>query len=220
MKVKATIIKPAGAIYKDPVPIDPTRFGDPVALNTEWTPGRNDGASFCTHRLVRVNPQKMEFRMTASTKALFYVFLVAGIIMLLYVFSGHWSAFPLCLGLGFTLVGGGLLYFKAAPLVFDKSAGMFLKGRTKAGQVPDHDNPKNMVALDSVHALQLLSKYVPAKKPYYTHELNLVLKNGKRLTVISHADKSRIREDAQTLSGFLNTPVWDAIDDDTATYSW
>lgn len=110
MEFKGTLIKPAGAVYKEPVPIDPTCFGDPAALNTEWTPGRDDGASFSTHRLVRVNSRKMEFRMTASTKALFYVLLVSGILVLFYVFSGHWSAFPLCLGPGFTLVGGGLLY--------------------------------------------------------------------------------------------------------------
>lgn len=61
--------------------------------------------------------------------------------------------------------------------------------------------------------------YVVAKKPYYTQELNLVLKNGKRLTVLSHADKVRIREDAKELAEFLDIAVWDAIDDDTTTYN-
>lgn len=218
MKVKATIIKPAGAIYKKPIPIDPNRFGDPVALKTDWEPGR-DGASFCTHRLKRENPNKMVFKIAMQLIILFAIPLLAGIMLLFYTFSGHMSAFPLLLGLGFLLLGVYLFYFQAAPMIFDKSRGLFLKGRVKDGQLPDPDNPKKIVDLANVHALQLLSKYVVAKKPYYTHELNLVLKNGKRLTVLSHADKVRIREDAQALSGFLNTPIWDAIDDDTTTYS-
>lgn len=219
VKVKGTFVKPAGAIYKEPVPVDPTRFDDPVALKTGWEPGRGDGANFCTHKLVKASPHKMVMKLTGQLILLYSVLPLGGIFLLFYAFSGNMSAFPLLLGLGFVLFGVYLVYYKAAPLVFDKSSGMFFKGRTKSGQLPDHDNPKNMIDLDSVHALQLLSKYVVGKKPYYSQELNLVLKNGKRLTVLSHADKSRIREDAQTLSGFLNIPIWDAIDDDTTSYS-
>lgn len=212
-------MKPAGAIYKEPVPIDPARFGDPVALKTSWEPGW-DGSNVCTHRLVKVGPDKMMFRLTTQLKVIYSVLLLSGIIILLYALSGHLSAFSLCLGLAFVLLGICLWHFNTPPIVFDKSRGMFLKGRTKSGQLPDPDNPKNMIDLDSVHALQLISKFVASKKSYYAHELNLVLKNGKRLTVLSHTYKSRIRQDAQELSGFLNIPVWDAIDEDTTSYNW
>ncbi|HHV63530.1 MAG TPA: hypothetical protein GXX46_00385 [Peptococcaceae bacterium] len=40
----------------------------------------------------------------------------------------------------------------------------FLCGKETAYSSPDPDNPKNVVDLDSVHALQLLSKYVPGKR--------------------------------------------------------
>lgn len=211
VRVKGTLIKPSGAIYKEPTPIDPSRFADPVALITAWEPG-SDGASFRTHKLVRVNPNKIAFKMTGQLIALFSVLPVSGIFLLLYTFSGHLSLLPLGLGLGFVLFGGYLLFYKTDPIVFDKSIGLFIKGRKKRDKSPDPDNPKDIVDLDSIHALQLLSKYVPGKKPYYCHELNLVLRNGKRVRVVSHADKEKFIEDVRLLSEFLGKPVWDATD--------
>jgi hypothetical protein len=208
---KGSIIKPGGVLYKEPTPIDPSRFADPVALMTEWKPGA-DGASFRTHKLVRVNPNKMAFKMTGQIIALFSILPLSGVFLLFYVFSGHMSLLPLGLGIGFVLFGVYLLLYQTDPIVFDKSTDLFIKGRKKADRSPDPDNPKNIVDLDSIHALQLLSKYVPSKRAYYSHELNLVLKNGKRVRVISHANKEKLMEDVGLLSEFLGKPIWDATE--------
>ncbi|MDD2573977.1 MAG: hypothetical protein PHS69_05695 [Firmicutes bacterium] len=39
--------------------------------------------------------------------------------------------------------------------------------------------------------------------------MNLVLKNGKRILVLGHADKNAMKEDVRDLSEFLNVPLWD-----------
>lgn len=42
--------------------------------------------------------------------------------------------------------------------------------------------------------------------------MNLVLKNGKRIFVLSHADKNAMKEDARVLSEFLEKPLWDVTE--------
>ncbi|MDP6491172.1 MAG: hypothetical protein QGG69_05335 [Kiritimatiellia bacterium] len=59
---------------------------------------------------------------------------------------------------------------------------------------------------------QLLSEYCRSdKSSYYSYELNLVLQDGSRINVVDHGNKTKLREDAATLSEFLGRPVWDAI---------
>lgn len=77
----------------------------------------------------------------------------------------------------------------------------------------DTNSVKNFAGLEDIHALQLLSEYCRGgkKRSYYSYELNLVLRNGRRINVMDHGDCKKLREDAQTLSEFLDKPVWDAI---------
>ncbi|MEL6731023.1 MAG: hypothetical protein AAFP83_07775 [Bacteroidota bacterium] len=42
--------------------------------------------------------------------------------------------------------------------------------------------------------------------------MNLVLKDGKRIMVLDHADKDQIKENAAQLSAFLNSPAWNYED--------
>lgn len=42
--------------------------------------------------------------------------------------------------------------------------------------------------------------------------LGLVLKNGKRIPVLSHSNKNKIRDDTLMLADFLDKPLWEAID--------
>lgn len=212
-KIKSSArINNTGSIYIEPHPVDPTIYDDPVALRTDWKPLNYDSASFCTYRLTRVNSDRLAFKPTPQTLVLFGVFPIAGIVLLLYTFSGHLEAFPLLLGLGFLLLGFYLLYYQAAPIVFDKGSGLFIKGRKRAERVPDMENPKNIIDFDNVHALQLISKIIYRKVPYLCYDLNLVLKNGKRIAVLSHSNKNKIRDDTLMLADFLDKPLWEAID--------
>ena len=64
-----------------------------------------------------------------------------------------------------------------------------------------------------VYAIQLLSECVltsglPA--PYYSHKLNLVLKDCSRINATDYAMEDIIRHDARLLSRYLDVPAWDA----------
>src|SRR5689334_25441925 len=47
---------------REPAPVDPATFGDPLALRVLWTPSRAGGANFRTHRLVAKEQGRLEFR--------------------------------------------------------------------------------------------------------------------------------------------------------------
>jgi len=199
---------------------DPSQLGDPVAMQTGWTPAKRGGTSFRTHKLVEVNLYRLEFQASLAAKLFYLIFLLSGIgIIIGFLFTKIASEgfsfdadtiLPLVAGLVFAMVGGFLLYFGTAPIVFDKTHGAFWKGRKSPNEY--RQDIKHFAELDKIHSLQLISEYVRSNKhSYYSYELNLVLEDGQRLNVIDHGKLDRIREDAQTLSVFLNKPVWDAI---------
>lgn len=201
---------------------DPSQLGDPIALQTGWTPAKRGGTNFRTHKLVEVNSYRIEFRASIGAKLFYLIFLLAGIgIIMVFTFktlsAGVFSfnvdtIMPLLIGLVFMVAGGCMLYFGTVPIVFDKTKGTFQKGRRTQNITSDRNAHKNYTQLDNIHALQLISEYIRSNKnSYYSYELNLVLENGKRINVIDHGNEHRIREDAGTLSTFLNKPVWDAI---------
>ncbi len=201
---------------------DPSQFDDPIAMQTGWTPAKGGGANFRTHKLVEANSNRLEFRSSIGAKLFYFIFFIVGMGLLIgfsayRVSSGEFSAdvdtlIPLLLGLVFAVVGGCMLYFGTAPIVFDKQKGSFWKGRKAPNEVLDRKVLKDFAELDEIHALQLISEYCRGdKSSYYSYELNLVCKDGKRINVVDHGNQNKLRDDAQTLSAFLERPVWDAI---------
>ena len=201
---------------------DPSQLNDPVAMQTSWTPAKSGGANFQTHKLVKVNTYRLEFRASIGAKLFYLIFLLVGIGVLIGVSfvklsSGGLSfnidtIMPLAMGLIFTVIGGAMVYFGTRPIVFDKTKGAFWKGRQSPAALSMKQDRKHFAELERIHALQLIAEYVRGNKTsYYSYELNLVLGNGDRVNVIDHSNESKLREDARTLSAFLEKPVWDAI---------
>jgi hypothetical protein len=201
---------------------DPSRFGDPIAMQTQWTPAKGGGTNFRTHKLVEVEINRLEFRASTGAKAFFAIFILMGLgAMIAFPLAGSGTAetsfddgmlMPMAIGFVFVLAGCGMLYFGSAPIVFDKFRNAFWKGRKGPDDVADRRQLKYCVDLGNIHAIQLISEYCHSNKSsYYSYELNLVLKDGNRINVIDHGNLKRLREDAQTLSRFLGKPVWDAI---------
>jgi hypothetical protein len=200
---------------------DPATLNDPLALETDWRPAKSGGASFRTHKLVAVQPDRIEFRASLGAKMFYLLFLFIGLGVTIgsvgwRLHSGRFAfdsttILPLLFGLVFFTAGGCMYYFGTAPVVFDKRTGFFWRGRKAPHAVFDKRTLKNFAELERIHALQLLSEYCGGRKnSYYSYELNLVLKDGARLNVVDHGNKRRLREDADKLSGFLGKPVWDA----------
>jgi len=203
-------------------PFDPLRFDDPIAVQTAWSPLKNGGTNFRTHRLVEHDSARLEFRAAAGAKLFYLVFFFVGVGALVGVsyanirsgefgFNGQ-TIMPILIGFVFALAGGCLFYFGTAPIVFDRRRGYFWKGRKSPDEVFDKTKLKRFAELQDIHALQLISEYVSGNKnSYYSYELNLVLKDGSRTNVVDHGSIGRLREDADTLSAFLEKPVWDAV---------
>ena len=133
---------------------DPATLGDPLAMQTEWTPARRGGASFRTHKLVVASTNRMEFRASAGAKVFYLVFLLLGIGALVgfsfALLSSKGMSFhagvlvPLLVGVVFIGVGGAMLYFGIAPIVFDTQKGYFWKGK----KAPDEVFDKNKIMTD------------------------------------------------------------------------
>ena len=109
-------------------------------------------------------------------------------------------------------VGGGLLWAsRGRPLVFDPQSGFFWRGKLPRGRWPEPSLVRDLTPLSEIHALQLLTERVRGDKSSYdSHELNLVLRDGRRLNVVDHGDLDRLRRDAGRLASLLGKPVWDA----------
>ncbi|MBT4819108.1 MAG: hypothetical protein HON70_25600 [Lentisphaerae bacterium] len=82
---------------------------------------------------------------------------------------------------------------------------------------------RNWAKLEDIHALQIISEYCRIKsadtsgstsrtttRAFFSHELNLVLEDAKRINVIDHGNLTKLRKDAQALAEFLEKPLWDA----------
>jgi len=204
------------------IDFDPSSLNDPVAMQTDWTPAKGGGANFRTHKLVSVSYDRLEFRASTGAKLFYLLFLLVGMGVLIgfsffKLSSGGFSLdtetlMPLLFSLVFLCVGGWLLYFGTAPIVFDMRKGYFWKGRKAPDEVYNRQTLKYFAKFEQIHALQLISEYCRGNKSsYYSYELNIILKNGKRINVVDHGNQNKLRDDAAILSAFLGKPVWDAI---------
>lgn len=202
------------------IKVDPARFGDPIAVQTGWTPARNDAAF--GDKLVKVSAERWEYRASLVATLSASVFFLAGLGVLVgftvYKLShGGLSAdkntaMPILIGLVFSLAGGFLLYNGTAPVVFDKRKGLFWKGRVAPDEADATKTVKFFAKLEDVHALQLITEVCrgPKSGTRYRYELNLVLKDAKRINVFVRGKRDKLRGEANALSAFLGKPVWDA----------
>ena len=179
------LIKSLGLRFGNQNPFDPSRFEDPIAMQTEWTPAKGGGANFCTHKMVQNGMGRLEFRASLGARLFYLVFASAG---------------------------GAMFYFGTIPIVFDQQRGFYWKGRKAPYEMYNRAALKNYARLEDIHALQLISEYCHGNKSSYdSYELNLVLKDGRRLNVVDHGNHKQLRADAATLSRILDKPVWDAL---------
>lgn len=199
---------------------DLSRFDDPVARQTEWTPAKGGGTNFLTHSLVQVHSNRIEFRSSAGAQLFAAIFFMAG--TAISVFGGYQLyqngisftveiMLPLLVGGIFAVAGGWIYRSFTAPIVFDTRQGYFWKGRTAPRHVANLDAIKELAEIGEIHALQIISEHCSGKNSsYYSYELNLVLRDSRRINVVDHGNAGRLREDCEKLSRFLGVPVWDA----------
>jgi len=201
-------------------PHDPSIHNDPIAIKTDWKPAKKSGASFRTDKLVSIDSNRVEFKATTGARLFYLAFICVGFGMLLYFvkeyypFTGNWEGnlfvLPLC-GFLFFCTGAFMFFMGEKPNVFDKIQGYYYKGKKPFLNSFNHVASKDCCLLDDIYAIQLIAERCSGKNSYYSYELNLVLRDASRINVIDHGSKEWVNSDAQTLSEFLNKPIWSAL---------
>jgi hypothetical protein len=204
---------------------DPSRFDDPVATETKWSPAKGGGTNVGTHALRTVSNQRVEFKVRILALLFPGVFMLAGLGVMVGVTSAGISkgeygliAFGAIFGLVFFLVGFFIMRSWTTPRVFDKRNGLYWRGRREPVPGMRDGGAKEQCKLEDIHAIQLIREYCRGSssssggrsKSYYSYELNLVLQDGARINVVDHGKHNLIRDDARQLGEFLDVPVWDA----------
>jgi hypothetical protein len=200
--------------------IDPSKFGDPVAARTDWGPATSSAANFQEQKLVEVDPDRLEFRPTASSLVFALSFILFGAGAVVVIVSGLSSRgisrdvfLGLAAALGFAFVGILLFRSSTTPIVLDRRNGFFWKGRTAPDEVADVDSLPEVARLEEVHALQGIKCQKSTGRLFGTvtiYELNLVLNDGTRYHLVNYVSRRQFERDASTLARFLGRPFWDA----------
>lgn len=205
---------------ENPVSPNPARFGDALAPKTAWTPARAGGASMRTQQLQEVAPGRFEFRATRAA-LMICIFIAAGAVTgsiglgiasqvtpnvdpRIFLVAG---AVNLLASLGFAY----WYYLRiCGPRVFDFTRGLYWSGHRPPGPqvIPDG---KTVHRLGEVHAIQLLGELCRGKNAsFMSYELNLVLRDARRVNVADSGDLAALRQDAAKLAARLKCKLWDA----------
>lgn len=192
---------------------------DPVALKVSWEPVNPGGASFKTQRLA-VFPNRITVEKTGGAILFALVFAIPGVLGVLigvplFLLQGNIFAAIFMLIWGAIFGGAGIFMLKGEkPLTFDKSAGVYFRGKHYKQQFsPDRENQGR---LSEIYALQLVSERIQSSSrnshssTYNSYELNLVFKDGERINVMDHGNAEEIENSAKELAGFLDVPIWQA----------
>lgn len=190
-----------------------SRSGDPVASRAGWTPMNSGG--YPTHRLLRVNVSRMEFRASMAARLLFLLGLAAGLVVLVGSASSaamvEFRLEGMVAGLLLIVAAVTLFHYATAPVVLDKRLGRVRRGRRSSLPLLRRFAVPQSVALADVYAVQLLGRLSGQSRDFSAYEINLVLESGERLNVFEHRSEAVIRADGRLLSVFLGKPVWDGI---------
>ncbi len=169
------------------------------------------GASFETH-IARVKHDM--FRFLPSVKFALYTTMYLALFIGACYFGLQLRTVDNGLSIfGFILFGASLVFLCAflyflkdylIRIVFNKKRGYYYKGYIDLKFLRFAK-----ANLDDIVAVQILGEITSEQiAPFNSFEINLVLKDSERLHVIDHCNLNSIIEDAQSLSKFLDVPIW------------
>ena len=199
---------------------NPEVLNDEIAMKTDWEPVGAGNVKFRHTRILKkISPRRIEFNTRIASLSLPTLFMViGGATILAIIYVGRRQNIHLQYGgipLGSALFLYGLYLFRCwtIPSIFDLNLGYYWKSRNKIAPI-DMRDIRDRCRLKDIHAIQLLEEFCRSSSRdgnlYHNFELNLILKDGRRLNIMVHKNQSLIRSDAQTLARFINVPVWDA----------
>ncbi len=209
----------------------PEHIQDPLAQRISWQPRSKANSNMKTHRLVELSPDVLAFKPTGGAIAFLLVFIVVAPMIALAILIGAIAtgeangllvAFVLSVAAVFVTFGIVMLRFATRPRVFDGRAEWYVRSRTSPRLLSRRDKTyTHGVPFENIHALQIICEFTKYRRRhgtitlvgkqvrgFWSYELNLVLKNRKRINVVDHGDFQALSADAETLAEFLGVPVW------------
>ncbi len=196
------------------------QLDDPVSRKTDWTPASEGGANFRTHHLVEISPLRLELKPNHQGLVLSGLIGLVGLFSLAVFFApltgatGQRSLVWILLPFGLLWCGVAILmcWYLYRPQVFDLQEQWYWRGKRPKSREAIEACSKS-APLDRVHAIQIITKVPHRSNNYFSHEVNLVLRDGTRVNVLDHGDLKHIRKDAQKIANLIGVPVWDASSD-------
>lgn len=178
------------------------------------------GTCLISHRLNSSRPERWEFRLSASYRWTTGILIgLGGVICGFAIAAGEgWAGerlFPIVLGGLFLLFGLISCFTSRRRPVFDFESGYYWRDRRNP-RTGEMKRLRDALPLKEIAALQIVEEQCQGNRgsSYYSYELNLVKPDGTRLNVTDHGGLAEIREDAGTLAGRLQVPLWGPDDKD------
>jgi hypothetical protein len=164
------------------------------------------GSLFRTHRVVEAG-ERLELVPSSTVRGVVIglsIFAPASLAAGALFAQRHADPGLLIVGIMLSLTSGVLALLLRRLLnhrhVFDRAAGRYVGTLAKV-ELP----------LAEIVGLQIVEKTVHGpESDYPCWELNLVLAQGRRVNVLSHADAPTLDADARTLARWLDVPMWGA----------
>lgn len=214
-KLKEKVEQAKAASFANTADVAHDRFNDEFSHQVDWGPLKPGGSNFGTHYLVAPESggRMLIFKATKGGMAFGLIFLLIGLAILGFmiwrIVSGEgfellWVG--LFIGLPFTVAGFFLVRWLTKPRVFDLVSRDYYAGFKK----PDRLQKDKLTDLNRVKALQLITEKVSGSKSRYnSYELNLILDDGSRVSVVDHGHYEQMLLDAEQLAKALHVPLWD-----------
>lgn len=174
----------------------------PLAQQLIWQPIQPLAANFGSQRVIQKNPQTIRIVSSLQWVIFSFTFLLVGLNAAGFAFyKGYINGDSLNLsstGVIFSAVGLGLLIYG------------FLKGWLINADKGLALSPINgQCHIDEIEALQFLSGLTGgSRRVFRFYEINLILKDGQRLPLLSLSREDDALSSAKQVADLLNVPVW------------
>jgi hypothetical protein len=200
---------------------------DPIAKSIEWTgtsafgSDPNPNPKGATVRIRSVSANRIEFGPTSAWAwHAWMLFFGAAGYLLAFISTGSFTTAllaPLLCG-----ISSGMVWLArrstGESLTFDKQLGLYWRGKGPSAPNAGETSSEPLGRISDIYALQLIGtrRFVgnprmgadSRHREYLTYELNLVLKDGKRLSTVCIDDYDGLNHDANILAAFLRRPLW------------
>ena len=202
---------------------------DKVVSLTKWSPLSHGGQSFKSHKLVQVDDDHIEFRMSLQSAMVYmYITLLGLFTMVLSVFGNimgfSGSGSPLiffAVGLLFSAVGLFLYYKAKTKVSISRTYPAIYNGDIDPAQAINPNTIDGFKPLHKLHSIQVLQKYIEStikdtNNSYFSYEINLIMNDGTRINVVDHGNRKAIIKQSNKLAEFLDVPLWRVVWDESS----